>query len=600
MSSRYENDAPEKTGVYVMRGDHRRVLYVGKANNLKARIFQYLRLQDSRAMVPRLVRELRDIEYILTTSEKEALLLEHQLIKRLRPKYNVLLRDDKNFLLVRIDGVAPFPRFDLVRKRKRDGADYFGPYPSASVLREFIRLLSRAYQLRTCSDRKLKQRVRPCVMHPMGWCSAPCVHPEQNDDYRDRLRRASELLGKRKQDAARLVEGLMNQAAESERFEDAARYRDLLLALQSIWGKQTVTLATPLDADIFAIHHGPLGGGLYVLRVRESAVVGYDSAFHEALISPETTDLESLVYQFYTGREAPPVILGEFTGDTAAVADLLSEENEARITLQRPVRGQRRALLDIARKNAEQTYQEKCRVTQSRHELLETLASTLDLPEPVDIVECVDISSFQGTDAVGSISVARDGILASDEYRSFHIKGRAESDFEMMAEVVRRRLKQLADRTEPRLLLIDGGRAHLARIAALIPPEVTHIFPAAIAKARPEQGLDHDRIYLPGDRNPVPLEPDSRLLLFFQSLRDEAHRFGIAFHRKKRSKRVLSSPLLEVPGIGKKRRMDLVRHFGSFKAVQEATFAQLLQVKGISKELATAIYNHFHPEEENP
>ncbi len=594
------NEAPDKTGVYVMRGDHDRILYVGKALKLRSRINQYLRLQDSRAMVPRLVREIRDIEYILTESEKEALLLERQLIRKLKPKYNVLLRDDKNFLQVRIDDKAPFPRFELVRRRLQDGGRYYGPFPSASVLREYVRLLSRAYRLRTCSDIKLRQRVRPCVMHQMGRCSAPCVFPDENHDYRARVLKAAELLGKRQKDAVTLVEDMMGQAASEERFEDAARYRDLLFALQSIWSRQHVNVTMPLDADIFAIHHGPLGGAIYVLHVRDSAVLGYDADFNEGFISPETCDLESIVFQYYEKRPPPGLVLGEFPKSGMLTAEqLLSEEHGHQVKLAHPRRGQKKALLEIARTNAAQVYVQRSKATESRYELLDTLAATLDLPEPVEVVECIDISSFQGSDAVGAVSVARDGALAKAEYRSFHIRGRTESDFEMMEEVVRRRVKQLADTTEPRLLLVDGGRAHLARILPLIPDAESNLFPAAIAKARPEQGLPYDRVYLPHQREAVPLTPDSRLLLFFQSLRDEAHRFGIEFHRKKRQKRVMSSPLLEIPGIGKHRRLELVRYFGSFKGVQEATIGQLTQVKGISTAMARTIHGHFHDQEES-
>jgi excinuclease ABC subunit C len=595
------NHAPDKTGVYIMRGDHERVLYVGKALRLRSRINQYLRLQDSRAMVPRLVREIRDIEYILTESEKEALLLERQLIKKLKPKYNVLLRDDKNFLQVRIDSKAPYPRFELVRRRLQDGGKYYGPFPSATVLREYVRLLSRAYRLRTCSDRKFKQRVRPCVMHQMGWCSAPCVFPEQNEDYRARIMQAAELLGKRQKDAVKLVEDMMAQAADEERYEDAARYRDLLFALQSIWSRQHVNVSMPLDADVFAVFHGPLGGAIYVLHVRESAVLGYDADFNEGFISPETCDLESLVFQYYEKRPPPGLVLGEFSDSgMQAAGQLLGEEHGKRIKLAHPQRGQKKALLEIARTNAGQVYEQKSKATESRYELLDTLASVLNLPEPVEVVECIDISSFQGSDAVGAISVARDGALAKAEYRSFHIRGRSESDIEMMEEVVKRRVKQLTDTTEPRLILVDGGRAHLARILPLIPDTETNLFPAAIAKARPAQGLPQDRIYLPHNREAVPIPPDSRLMLFFQSLRDEAHRFGIAFHRKKRQKRVMNSPLLEIPGIGKHRRLELVRYFGSFKGVQEATIGQLTQVKGISTAMAHTIHEYFNNQEESP
>jgi excinuclease ABC subunit C len=585
---------PEATGVYVMKDRDGKVLYVGKALNLKSRTNQYFRLQDSRAMVPRLLSELDSIEYILTTNEKEALLLERQLVRKLKPGYNILLRDDKNFLLVRVDFAVDFPRFEFVRRRKRDGASYFGPYPSAAVLREYVRLVSRAFTLRTCNDRKLHQRVRPCVMHQMGWCTAPCVYPEKNGDYKDRLRRALELLTNRRTAAARLVERFMYQASEDLRFEDAARYRDLLEQLQSIWAKQTVAISSALDADVFAIHHGPLGGAVFVLHVRDSAVVGTNSFFNEGFFTPETFDLESFVYQFYEDRVTPPVVLGDFApGAGKVVEELLGEECGRKVKLIHPRRGQKRSLVGIALTNAAQVYDERSRVADGRRELLEELADLLGLDQPPLVVECVDISSFQGSDAVGSISVARNAVLAKSEYRSFHIRGPATNDFEMIREVVQRRLKMVRDVREPRLILVDGGRAHLAAAVALLPDGAGHIHMAAIAKARPEQGLPEERVFAPGSREPLALTPDSRILLFIASLRDEAHRFGVAFHRKKRSRRVISSPLLDVPGIGRKRRMVLIRHFGSLKGISSATVSELGRAKGISRQMAQRIFDHL-------
>jgi len=571
-----------------------KVLYVGKALNLRSRVNQYLRLQDSRQMVPRLVSELESIEFILTTSEKEALLLERQLVRKLKPGYNILLRDDKNFLLVRVNFGVDFPRFEFVRRRKRDGASYYGPYPSAAVLREYVRLISRAFTLRTCNDRKLHQRVRPCVMHQMGWCTAPCAYPEKNDDYEQRMRKALELLTTRKSEAARLVERFMYQASEDLRFEDAARYRDLLDQLQSIWGKQTVAVSTPLDGDAFAVHHGPLGGAVFVLHIRDSAVVGTNSFFNEGFFSPETFDLESFVYQFYEERLTPPLVLGEFSpGPARAVAELLQEENDRKVALVRPRRGQKLSLVGIAKTNAGQVYEDKSKVASGRRELLAELGGMLHMEVPPEVVECVDISSFQGSDAVGSISLARNAVLAKSEYRCFHIRGRTNNDLEMIKEVVQRRLRMLADSTEPRLLLIDGGRTHLAVAQSLLQETPGHIHLAAIAKARPEQGLPDERVYIPGSDEPLPLAQDSRILLFIASLRDEAHRFGVAFHRKKRSQRVISSPLLDIPGIGKKRRMMLIRHFGSLKAIRTATVSELRRVKGFSAKMAQQVFDHM-------
>jgi len=588
---------PRKTGVYIMKGEGGRILYVGKALDLRNRVNQYFRLQDSREMVPRLVREIRDIEWIVTTTEKEALLVERQLVRKLHPKYNVMLRDDRSFLLVRVDDRQPFPRFDLVRKRKADGARYFGPYPPAHTLREFLRLLARAYRLRTCADRQFRQRQRPCALHSMGWCSAPCVFPEKNGDYRARLDASLDLLSRKRAEAEELVRSAMWQASDSERYEEAARYRDLLEALSDLWGRQHVDVPLPDDADVLAVHHGPLGGGIFVLHVRDSAVAGSTSFFHEALFAPELTDLESLVCQYYERRPPPALVLGEFGADRmAGAAALLWEEHGRRVDFRHPQRGPLRSLFQMARENAEQVYTRESRKAESRHELLLEMVRLLGLPSPPERVECVDISSFQGGDAVGSVSVAREGVLAPDEYRCFHVRTEAPDDFSMMEEVVSRRLRQVADSPLQRLVVVDGGRVHLARVLPLFLETEGRCHAAALAKARPEQGLDSDRFYLPGRDEPVDLPADSRLMLFFQSLRDEAHRFGVAFHRKKRSRRILTSPLLEIPGMGQKRRMALIRHFGSYRAVVAAPLERLLEVPGLPALLAHRTYEHLSRE----
>jgi len=585
--------APDSPGVYIMRGQGESVLYVGKAGNLKSRIAQYLRLQDSRAMVPRLVSEIEEIEYILTSTEKEALLLERQLVRRLRPRYNVMLRDDKNFLLVRVDVTQPWPRLELVRKRKTDGALYLGPYPSARTLREYVRFLTRAFRLRVCSDRRMGLRQRPCVLHQMGWCSCPHLFPDENTDYMVRVDRAVELLTKRRQEAEQMISAAMYHASEEERFEEAARYRDLLASLHSVWGRQSIVVGMNEDADVFASWHGPLGGVVYVLEVRDGVVAGTHSFFNEGLFSADLFDLESTVYQYYEHRFPPPLVLGDFSPAAAAdLESLLLEEYGARLRVVGPIRGEKKSLLELARTNACATYEQDSAASKSRQEVLDQLSAALDLPR-VSLVECVDISSFQGGDAVGTVAVARDGIPAPSLYRSFHVKGDSSNDFAMMREVVSRRLKQIGVGSEPRLLLVDGGKAHLAQVLPLFSTMSEHVFPAAIAKARPDQGLPEDRVYLPGRAEPVPLAPDSRVLLFIQALRDEAHRFSVAFHRKKRKKRTLASPLLEVPGVGKQRRLALIRHFGSLKAVAAASIDELAAVKGIPLPLARAIHEHL-------
>lgn len=593
-------NAPEKTGVYIMKDAAGSILYIGKANHLKSRIQQYLNLQDSRAMVPRLVQELHSVEYILTNTEKEALVLESQLVKKLRPRYNVMLRDDKAFLIIRIDGVHPFPRLEFVRKRKKDGATYLGPFPSAKTLRAFVRFISRAYRLRTCSNGQFAQRVRPCILYQTGFCSAPCVHPEENQDYRQRVQSAGELLSSRRNDAARMVEQAMLTASEDLRFEDAARYRDLLQSLNIIWARQRVAVKSRISADVFGFHQGPLGLGIFAVHLRDSGVTGTRSFFHEGLFSGTDLDVESILFQYYEDNATcARVICRVPPGVRKALEELLAEQHGHKVVVHTPQRGEQMALLALAETNAGQVYERESEKARSRFQFVESIGAALSLPEPPTLVECIDISSFQGGDAVGSVAVSRDGVLSKKEYRCFHIKGSTKSDFDMMMEVVQRRIRQVRDEPGTRLILIDGGRAHLSQVLPLFDQAAPGTHVGAIAKARPEQGLETDRVYLPGQKVPVPIPDDSRLMHFFQMLRDEAHRFGVAFHRNKRKKRVLSSPLLKIPGIGAKRRGDLLRLFGSMESISQASLATLLAVPGLPKVVARSIHEHFHPSGES-
>jgi excinuclease ABC subunit C len=599
--------APEATGVYLMRDASGRLLYIGKAVNLKARLNQYLHLHDTREMVPRLVSELSDVEFIVTNSEKEALLVERQLVRKLKPPYNIMLRDDKAFLMVRVSQEEPFPRLELVRKRRKDAALYFGPFSSAAPIREYVRFLSRAFQLRTCSENVFRQRQRACVLHQMGWCSAPCVDKDQEAHYRERMNAAVDLLTRRRADAAGLIEKTMERASDDERFEEAARYRDLLQAMRQMWDRQRAHIHTVTDADVFGRHVGAVGGALYVLHVRDGLLSGTRGHFHEGL-AVEGSEMDALICRFYGDVDPPDLVLADLPEEEAGVvAQILTEQAGRPVRVVVPVRGEKRGLVDMAHSNASQLYEKEHRLAQSRFELLDALASAVGLPERPQVVECVDISVFQGSDAVGAVSVAVDGVLAPKEYRTFHVRGETLSDFEMMREVVARRLGQVRDDIRPRLVLIDGGRAHLATVLPLfearetrgespeaggLPRPVLHV--AAIAKARPEQGLDTDRVYLPRRRDALDLATDSPVLRFIMQLRDEAHRFGVAFHRKKRKKRTLVSPLLSVPGMGRKRRLVLLRHFGSYEAAEAASLKDLLKVPGLPDPVARALHQFFH------
>jgi excinuclease ABC subunit C len=599
-------------GVYRMinaRGD---ALYVGKAQNLKKRVTAYTQLSKLPRRLQRMVAETADMEVIATDSEVEALLLESNLIKRLMPRYNVLLRDDKSFPYILITGDHPTPQIAKHRGAQNREGDYFGPFASAGAVNRTITSLERAFLLRSCSDAVYASRTRPCLMYQIKRCSAPCVGRLSDADYRALVEQARDFLTGRSSDIQQQLRDAMEAASERLDFEGAAVIRDRIKALAHIKSHQDINVEGLDDADVIAAHQQAGQTCIQVFFFRAGRNYGNRAYFpmHDKTLALGEV-LGAFIAQFYDNKTVPRVVLMSHTpSEQTLIAEALSFNAGRKVTLTTPRRGAKRKLIDNAMRNAREALARRMAESGSQRRLLEGLAETLGLEATPERIEVYDNSHIQGTDAYGAMIVAGPEGFTKNAYRKFRIKSDAGSvpvgeggdDYAMMREVLVRRftraLKEDPERESaqwPDLVLLDGGRGQLnAGLESLAELGLEDIALAAIAKG-PDRNAGRERIFLP-DRQPVMLKPRDPVLYFLQRLRDEAHRFAIGSHRAGRGKARLRSALDEVPGVGTKRKRSLLHHFGSAKAVAGAGLADLEAVEGISHAVARKIHGHFNPD----
>ncbi|MHB8419026.1 MAG: excinuclease ABC subunit UvrC [Myxococcales bacterium] len=599
---------PAAPGVYLMKDRAGRIVYVGKAVNLRSRVRSYFnRAGDGRAFVPLLEGLLGDVETILTGSEKEALILENTLIKKHRPRFNVMLRDDKSFISLKLDKTVPYPRLEIVRRRapgtERDGGVvYFGPYSSARSIRETLRVVNRHFQLRSCSDRELGDRSRPCPEWHLGRAPKPCWLDVPEADYARSVREAELFLSGRGDELVLHLRNRMREAAGAERFEEAARLRDQLQAVEHSLERQRMVQQERVDQDVFGfVRRGPrlCVAVLLVRRGRLQDSQAFDFVQQEF---PTEELLASFIALYYDAAAAVPreLLLPLPLEDEAALAEWLSEKAGRAVRVLVPQRGEKRRLVEMAGANAEQAFREREDQGRDLEETLGRLQRALSLRKVPRTLECYDISNFQGTEVVGSKVAFRDGKPFKDGYRRFRVKGLAgQDDFASIYQVMRRRLAQgQRDGDLPDLLIIDGGKGQLnAAEAALRDAGAGDVDLISLAKSRVLDGAgaggaarrSAERVFLPGVKDPVVLKQNTSELFLLQRLRDEAHRFAIGYHRKLRDRRTLRSALDAVPGIGPARRRALLRQFGSVKGVREADVPALTAVPGINAELAERI-----------
>jgi excinuclease ABC subunit C len=597
---------PIRPGVYRMQDARGDVLYVGKARALKNRVTNYTQVARLSKRLQRMVAQTRSMTIVTTNNEAEALLLEAQLIKRYRPPYNVLLRDDKSFPFILLRQDHDFARVQLHRGARRAKGDYFGPFAGAGQVRKTLNALQKLFLLRSCTDSFFANRDRPCLLYQIRRCSAPCVGRIDQEGYADLVNDARDFLqGKSTKVQAKLGEQ-MQAAAENLDFELAAILRDRLKALTFIQGSQAINAEGVGDADIFAqaCKSGVIGIEAFFIRGGQNW--GHRSFFpsHTQDV-PEDEVLAAFLMQFY--EEVPParnVFVDRELPEAELLAEAMSERAGHKVALSVPQRGTRRRLLDQAKRNAEEALDRRLAESTTQAKLLREMADLFDLPEPPNRIEVYDNSHIQGTNAVGAMIVAGPEGFRKSQYRKFNIKRPetiAGDDYGMMREVLSRRFARAQDEDPdrsqgdwPDLVLLDGGRGQLnAARAVLEEMGIEDVCMVGVAKG-PHHGRDGREVFHLMDGSERMLPVNAPLLFYLQRLRDEVHRFVIGAHRDKRAKAIGASPLDEVPGIGPARKKALLMHFGTGRAVRNASLEDLKKAPGVSAGVAQQVYDFYH------
>lgn len=603
---------PTRPGVYLYKNADGEVIYVGKAKNLRSRVRSYLmEASQANAKTGTLMREAVDLDYILVDNEHEALALENNLIKQRKPRFNILLRDDKTYPYVKLTLGDRYPKVFVTRRLRKDGSAYYGPYFPGNLAHRIVDLIHRSFLIPSCKVDLSRYHPRPCLQYYIKRCLGPCVEGLTTPEaYREAVRDTQMFLEGRSAELGKSLQERMQTAAVSEQFELAARYRDLLRTVSDLQEKQRIASTENDDADVFGYHfeNGMLAVNLF--HMRGGKIVDRREFFWEEL--PELLEAEeeasssglaafeagaffsALLKQLYIEQQYVPrsiYVPVDFI-ERATLTDLLSEQTGHRIELAVPQRGEKRSLVDLAGQNAKQSFDQRFRVMQpSQKAIQEALQDILVLPDLPKRIECFDISHIQGAETVASLVVWENGAMKKSDYRKFQIKTvEGVDDFAAMREVVTRRYKRLAEENKamPGLVLIDGGLGQLhAAAAALEELGFTSQPLASIAKRE-------EIIYLYGQEDdPIVLDRRSPVLHLVQRIRDESHRFAISYHRKRREMRDRDSELLQIPGVGARTRTRLLEHFGSLRSVQSADLEALTAV--VPRKTAEQIYAHFHP-----
>ncbi|MDM8011333.1 MAG: excinuclease ABC subunit UvrC [Parasphingorhabdus sp.] len=599
------NTLPTRPGVYRMQDKRGDVLYVGKARSLKSRVSAYVQMNRLPHRLLRMVAQTRSMTIVTTGSEAEALLLEAQLIKKFRPAYNVLLRDDKSFPFILLREGHDFPRITKHRGAQRVKGQYFGPFASAGSVNRTINALQKLFLLRSCTDSFFNNRSRPCLLYQIKRCSAPCVDRISKDDYAELVEDARDFLCGKSTDVQQKLGGAMEQAAENLDFEMAAVYRDRLRALTFIQGNQAINAAGLPDADIFALAAKGSTVCIQAFFIRGGQNWGHRSFFPAHTSNVEIEEVfSSFLMQFYDQMPPPKlVLLDRELPDAELLAEALSTKADYRVSVSKPQRGDRRRLLTQASRNAEEALDRRLAETSTQAKIMREMVELLELDAVPDRIEIYDNSHIQGTNMVGGMVVAGPEGFRKNAYRKFNIKNpdiAPGDDFAMMREVLERRFsraqKEDPDRDKgewPDLVLIDGGKGQMsAARAALAEIGVEDVVMIGVSKG-PDRNAGRETFHLPDGRM-VNLPMNSPVLFYLQRLRDEAHRFAIGAHRTRRAKSVGHSSLDDVPGIGPARKKALLLHFGTARAVKNASLDDLQGAPGVSATVAQKIYDFFH------
>ncbi|MEN2494358.1 MAG: UvrABC system protein C [Hyphomicrobiaceae bacterium hypho_1] len=623
--SRYLKTLSSSPGVYRMLNTSSEVIYVGKARSLKARVSSYVRLGGHTNRIARMISATASMEFVTVATEAEALLLEANLIKRFRPRFNVLLRDDKSFPYIRIARGYAAPRIMKHRGARIGKDNYFGPFASAGAVDRTINMLQRAFLLRTCADNIYDSRTRPCLLYQIKRCAGPCTGEVSNQEYATYVDEAVRFLKGESQNVRNMYQQMMEEAAEQLEYEQAAKYRNRLWALAHVTSNQIINAQTVEEADIFAAYQTGGHTCIQVFFFRAGQNWGNRAYYPKADLSFSVEDvLESFIAQFYDDKPVPrEILLSHDLSSRELLAEALSTKALRKITITLPKRGAKRDLIVHAIRNAKEALGRKMAETSSQRLLFKGIAERFELVSVPKRIEVYDNSHIQGDNAVGAMIVAGQEGFVKSAYRRFNIKStdiNAGDDYAMMREVLTRRFKRLIAESNdiiqgcvenswnlsvsskedytfpdwPDLVLVDGGLGQLG-IAREVANDlgIQNVTIIGVAKG-PDRDAGREHFHLPGRARPIMLESRDPILYFIQRLRDEAHRFAIGAHRAKRAKKISANPLDEIPGIGPTRRRALLKHFGSAKAVSRAAVVDLIEVPGISSDMAKKVYCFFH------
>ncbi len=603
---------PNAPGVYRMLDKGGDVLYVGKARSLKKRVVSYSRPTGLSSRILSMINQTVAMEFITTGTETEALLLEANLIKRYRPRYNVLLRDDKSFPYILITGDHAAPQIVKHRGARSRKGDYYGPFASAGAVDRTINALQKAFLIRSCSDSVYESRTRPCLLHQIKRCAAPCTGEISPEDYAGLVAEARAFLSGKSGGIRRQLAAEMEAAADTLDFERAARIRDRLAALSHVDSHQGINAAGIEEADVFAAHQAGGETSIQVFFFRAGQNWGNRAFFPKADPSMEAADvLQSFLAQFYDDKPVPSLLLlSHDLPEEGLLAAALGEKAGRKVEIRAPKRGQKRDLVEHALANAKEALGRRLSDRQSQATLLEGLARVFELPAPPRRVEVYDNSHIMGSNAVGGMIVAGPDGFSRQHYRKFNIRSEdiaPGDDFAMMREVLTRRFSRLVKEAGPKgeaavpeeglppwpdLVLIDGGAGQLSAACAVLADLGVRDVPLVGVAKGVDREAGREEFHQPG-RKPFRLPPRDPVLYFVQRLRDEAHRFAIGSHRARRKKEMTANPLDGIPGVGATRKRALLKHFGTAKAVKKAGLEDLAEVDGISESLARKIYDHF-------
>ncbi|MGB5217734.1 MAG: excinuclease ABC subunit UvrC [Smithella sp.] len=601
---------PKSPGVYLMKDAVRKIIYVGKANDLKSRVTSYFTGKDTRPMAPFLMARVHDIEFINTATPKEALILENNLIKRHRPRYNVTLRDDKTYYHLSLDPAEKFPRLQLVRKRLNNGALYFGPYPSGLAAKETLRFVQQIFPLRTCRNRDFQLRPRPCLEYQIGKCLAPCKGLIDEKAYGKLVQSVVSFLQGRRRELISELKKQMNEASQELIFEEAARLRDRIAALEHALEKQNVDWGDDKDQDVVGLYEHDNNYQLCILFVRGGKLLGSKS-FAPVKARTDTAEIiSSCLTQYYDDETIIPdeIIIPCRLPDEEVIVEWLTEKKEKKVVLTVPSIGTKNALLDMAIENARNLWEAAHKSREQKENALQILQQKLSLAKLPRRIECYDISNISGKNAVGSQVVFQDSEPDKSAYRRYRIETLTEpDDYGMMHEVLSRRFTHTENL--PDLVVVDGGKGQLN--VALSVLRDLKIKVDAIGLAKEERAIisskgipkkrtakSEDRVYLPGRKDAVSLSAWPQALKILQQARDEAHRFALSYHHQVKEKDDLVSILDDIADVGAARKKILLKHFGTVKNIRQASLDQLQQVSGISKSVVERIYCHFREQKE--